>query len=51
MLNIVFWMYDNVVVINEGDIFGLYNCFVDCNFFCVVLWVFLDLNEFVGIKI
>lgn len=39
-------MFDNFI--NEGDVFGLYNCFVDCNFFCVVLW---DLNKFVGIKI
>lgn len=50
MLNIVPRMHDNVVVINEGDIFGPYNCSVDCNPPCVVSWAFLNSNESVSIE-
>lgn len=50
MLNIVPRMHDNVVDINEGDVFGPYNCSVDCNPPCVVSWAFLNSNESVSIK-
>lgn len=45
MLNIVPRMPDNFI--NEGDVFGPYNCSVDCNPPCVVSW---DSNKSLGIK-
>lgn len=48
MLNIVPRMPENII--NEVDVFGPYNCSVDCNPPCIVSWAFLDSNESVGIK-
>lgn len=50
MLTIVPRMPDNIVVINEGDIFGPYKCSVDCNPPCVVSWTFLNLTGSVSVK-
>lgn len=50
MLTIVPRMPANVVVINEGDVFGPYNCSVDCNPPCVVSWTFLNSTGFVSVK-